>query len=397
MPSAMPSDRTLEQAQILVMLRVGPVHFRPAADYAGNYLAAPDRAARRRIARQLAHEHGLVLLSDWPMPALNVDCFVMQAGSEASIAQLAQALAADPRVESAQPMHLFHVLGRSDPLYPLQPAAARWHLSELHTFTTGKHVVIAELDSGVEVTHPDLQGQIALTRNFVDDGDYKAEAHGTEVAGIIAAREGNGIGIAGIAPDARLLALRACWQPAPADPAAVCSSFTLAKALQFALQSQAQIFNLSLSGPRDRLLERLLDVALAHEVTVVGAWDETSEGGFPATYPGVLAVAGEGADSRLTGVLRAPAQDIPTTMPGASFGFVTGSSFAAAQVSGLVALLRELSPGIHPVQLRAALTSATALGLAPQRPATIDACAAMANAGGRCACGCGTTTLGPRR
>ena len=223
----------------------------------------------------------------------------------------------------------------------------------------------------------------------MDGGDYRAEAHGTEVAGIIVARAGNGIGIAGIAPDAHLLALRACWQESPASQAALCSSFTLAKALQFALQSKVQILNLSLGGPRDRLLERLLDVALAHGVSIVGALDEAAgDGGFPAAYPGVLAVTGGHADSQLAGVLRAPGQDIPTTVPGAGFGFVTGSSFAAAQVSGLVALLRELSPAIHPAQLHAALEPGTALGLTTQRPAMIDACAAVTRASGRCVCDC---------
>ncbi len=398
-PAAIASTNSAQQqARILVMLRVAPAHFRPAADYAGNYLAAPDRAARRRIALQLAHEHRLVVLSSWPMPALGLDCFVMQAASSESVIALARALSADLRVESAQPMHLFRVLGDGDPLYPLQPAASRWHLSELHALTTGKGVVVAALDSGVELAHPDLRGQIALAQNFVDDGDYKAEAHGTEVAGIIVARAGNGIGIAGIAPGARLLALRACWQESPASPAAVCSSFTLAKALQFALKSKAQVLNMSLGGPRDRLLERLLDVALTRGVTVVGALDEVAgEGGFPAAYPGVLAVVGEHSRSQLPGVLRAPGQDIPTTVPGAGFGFVTGSSFAAAQVSGLVALLRQLSPAIHPPQLRAALQPGNTLGSLTQRPAMIDACAAVTRASGRCVCSChaaSTATMG---
>src|SRR5205085_10813719 len=134
-------------------------------------------------------------------------------------------------------------------------------------------------DSGVNASHPDLDGQIKLRRNFVDAYPDGAEAHGTAVAGIIAAREGNGLGIAGIAPGAKLLALRACWETA--GPPARCNSFTLGKAINFALMSDARVINMSLGGPRDRLLEALLDAALARGVTLVGAADPAQpDGGF---------------------------------------------------------------------------------------------------------------------
>ncbi len=389
------------QGQILIMLRAAAPHFRPDAGYAGGYDAAPGREARRRIARGLAREHGLRLLEDWPMPALGMDCFVMQASAGDSRSHLVQRLSADPRVAWAQAMHLFRVLGAGDPLYSVQPAAGRWHLAELHALAQGRRVVIAALDTGVEVDHPDLRGQVALARNFVDDAAYPAEAHGTEVAGIIAARADNGIGIAGIAPQARLLALRACWQQPGADGAAACSSFTLAKAMQFALQADGQVLNLSLTGPRDELLARMLDVALAQGVTIVGAVDaQAADGGFPASHPGVLAVAGDRTGSSIAGALLVPGQDIPTTTPGGGWRLVTGSSYAAAQLTGLVALLRELSPRIRPAQLRAALAPETGLGLATPRSMWIDACAAVARAIGRCACGCTASRTGspmPRR
>ena len=366
---------TAAQRQILVTLRSAPSHFRPDADYTGDYLTAPGRVARLRIARELARRYRLVVQDHWPIPALNLDCFVMRVADDAD-AHLLQQLSADPRVASAQPMHLFRTLAGDDPLYALQPAAARWQLDKLHARATGRHVTVAELDSGVELSHPDLRGQIDAARNFVDDGGYRAETHGTEVAGIIAAHADNGIGIAGIAPGARLLALRACWQTAAAADA-TCSTFTLAKALQFALQAHAQVINLSLTGPSDPLLAQLLDVALARRVAIVAAIDpQLGDGGFPASYPGVLAVAGDHDGSRVGGALQAPGHDIPTTEPGATWGFVNGSSFAAAQVSGLVAVLHELSPQLRPAQLRAALGRETALGSAAQRPAAIDACAA---------------------
>lgn len=377
--------------QILLTLRIPPRHFHPDADYTGDYVIAPGRVARRHVAEQLARRYHLMLLDDWPIPALKLDCFVMQVPDGPST-RLLQQLAADPRVASVQPMHLFRALARHDPLYVLQPMAARGHLAELQQRSTGRHVTLAELDSGVELVHPDLRDQRVAARNFVGEGAYPAEAHGTEVAGIIVAGADNGIGIAGIAPGAHLLALRACWQEASGG--ALCSSFTLARALQFALDANAQVINLSLGGPRDPLLAQLLDVALARRITVVAAADPAlADGGFPASLPGVLAVAGDDAGHLPAGVLRMPDRDIPTTLPGDRWGFVSGSSFAAAQVSGLVALLRELLPRVQPAQLRAALAPETALGSPVQRPAMIDACAAAMRVGGRCACDCAASNI----
>ena len=397
-------DAPTEGAQLLVMLRAPPQHFQPASAYGGSYRSSSDEAARRRIARQLAREHNLILIDDWPMPALGLDCFVMRAAQGVSTAELADLLAKDSRVESAQPMQLFHVLGQAekkgDPLYTLQPAASRWHLSELHDVATGKGVTIAEIDSGVDTTHPDLSGQVAQTHNFIDDNPYRAEKHGTEVAGIMVAHEGNGLGIAGIAPDAHVLALRACWEDPAYNASAICSSFTLAKALQFAMDSRASVLNMSLAGPDDRLLGRLLDVVMSRHITVVSAVDErATDGGFPASHPGVIAVAGDPAAHGPPGVLYAPGRDIPATVPGGAWDFATGSSFAAAQVSGLVALMRELSPEITTARLRDAMEPETTLGLATQRPAMIDACAAVARASGHCACDCtaaSVTSSAPR-
>ena len=405
---------TMVDRQLLLMLRVPPPHFRPEAGYGGGYRDSPGRDARRRVARSLARAHGLRLLDDWPMPALGLDCFVMEAPSADLRAQLLTQLAADPQVESVEPMQAFRVLatgraGGGDPLAATQPAMTDWHLRELHKLATGRHVTVAVLDTGVDAAHPDLRGQSLQTRNFIDGNAYAGETHGTAVAGIIAARADDGIGIAGIAPGVRLLGLRACSQLSRGG--AACSSFSLAKALQFALEAKTQVFNLSLTGPRDRLLGRLLDVALARGISVVGAVDvQAADGGFPASHPGVLAVAGLQRSQALpsgtlpSGVLRAPDRGIPAPRPGGGWNLVSGTSFAAAQVSGLVALLRELSPRLGATDLRAALsapaTSAPVastpigLGLAPKRPPSIDACAAVGRVAGRCACDCEVAQAG---
>ena len=379
--------------QFLVMLHLAAPHFRPDVNYNGSY-DARGADARRRVAEALAGKYGLKVVNGWPMPALGVDCFVMEASAETSLASLEEALARDPRVESVQRMQLFHVLAHNDRLYPLQPAAKAWHLAELHRLATGRHVRVAEVDTGVEVDHPDLAGRVLVQRNFVDESPEAGEAHGTQVAGIIAARADDAIGIAGIAPEADLIALRACWERGGGE-AAVCSSFTLARALQFALDRKAHVINLSLGGPRDRLLERLLEAAMSRGITVVGAVDpQARDGGFPASYPGVLAVAGEDVHDAPAGALLAPGRDIPTTTTAYTWGFVTGSSFAAAHVTGLVALLHELDPELRPAELKPLLARTTSGSVARTRE-VVDACAVVARIAGTCACACALAQEAP--
>jgi subtilisin family serine protease len=389
--------------QLLVMLRLPPPHYRPDSSYGGGYADDGTRAARRRQATELATAYGLKLVDDWPMPAIGIDCFVMEDPGSAPLERVLDALGRDPRVAWAQTVKDYRGLdganGRGgDPLLPLQPAARAWRLAELHRASTGRKVMVAVVDSGVDANHPDLAGQVALRQDFVanaaDAVTDAAESHGTAVAGIIAARAGNGQGIAGVAPQARLMALRACWETPRQETR--CNSFTLGKALHFAVINDAQVINLSLGGPPDRLLQTLIDTALARGIAVVGAVDpERADGGFPASWPGVIAVTASG-DRRLlpAGALQAPGADIPATLPGARWGMVSGSSYAAAQVAGLAALLVELRPAPASPWRRAFVTPArTSLvahagGARQEQAGSIDACATIARAADACVCLC---------
>ena len=378
--------------QVLVMLRLPARHFRPDGAYGGNYMNDGGQAARRRVAAAIAADHGLRLRESWPMPAIGVDCFLMEEPGTAPLAGLLAALATDARVVWAQALADYHGLASNDPLYPVQPAAQDWHLAALHRVSVGRNVTVAVIDSGVDTGHPDLAGQPGLRRNFVEDVPDAPEKHGTAVAGIIGARTGNGIGMAGIAPGARVMALRACWETG--GQAARCNSITLGKALNYALENSARIINLSLAGPPDRLLQALLDAALARGIIVIGAADPARpDGGFPASYPGVIGVARSGErHPQSAAMLYAPGTDVPTCMPGARWGMVSGSSYAAAHVAGLAALLAELQPRANGPALRRVLDASatrppTGAGTGPFT-GTIDACAALARAADSCVCLC---------
>lgn len=373
------------QRLVLVMLRLPAQHFRPDGAYGGSYVNDGGRAARHRTATTIAAAHGLRLRDSWPMPAIGVDCFLMEETGEAPLARVLDALAHDDRVVWAQPLGDFHGLASADPLYPVQPAAHDWHLAALHRASTGRNVNVAVVDSGVDGDHPDLAGQLGLRRNFVDDVPDAAEAHGTAVAGIIGARAGNGIGIAGIAPGAKVLGLRACWETG--GQAARCNSLTLAKAVNFALENKARIINLSLGGPPDRLLQALIDAALSRGVIVIAAADPARpDGGFPASYAGVIGVARTGDRHPASALLYAPGTDVPTCVPDARWGLVSGSSYAAAHVAGLAALLIALQPRADAQALRRMLAPA-----ALPTAGTIDACAALARAAESCVCLCTAT------
>jgi len=340
---AAPRDAAGEatQQRVLVMLRLPPEHLRPNTEYGGAYGDGMDSGARRRVAVRLARAHGLTVVDDWPMPLVGVDCFVLAVPAGRSAAALATSLSAEPSVAWSEPMNLYTGQAtHNDPLYLAQPAAREWRLADLHKVATGRNVRVAVIDSRVESNHPDLAGQVAINQNFVADRSSAPEQHGTAVAGIIAAKADNDLGIAGVAPAARLMALRACWQAEAS--ATLCDSLSLAKAMNFAITHSAQVINLSLSGPPDILLGKLVDVAERRRIAVVGAFDRRLPGGgFPASHPGVVAVADETRGETPAGVFAAPGRDVPTTLPGARWGLVDGASFAAAHVSGLLALTQE--------------------------------------------------------
>jgi subtilisin family serine protease len=362
--------------QILVMVQHPPDHYRPNAAYGGGYGDGMSRSERDRLARRIAKAHGLTLVEAWPMPMIGLDCFVMAVPTGRSTTSVAAEVSHDTDVQWAQPVALYEAQGGNvapnDPLFAAQPSARQWRLDDLHQLATGKGVKVAVIDSGIEARHPDLAGQLLVNRNFIAGQGGAIEQHGTGVAGIIAAKGDNRLGIMGVAPGARLLGLRACWQTTART---VCDSFSLVKALYFAIDQRADVINLSLSGPDDRLLRELVDRALERGSAVVAAYDpKRPGGGFPASVLGVTAVSDSPIAAGRGHVYTAPGRGVPTTQPGDRWFLVNGSSYAAAHVSGLLALLKQ--------RQRSASALVTLAG------GRIDACASLMRAAGGCDCSC---------
>jgi subtilisin family serine protease len=174
--------------------------------------------------------------------------------------------------------------------------------------------------------------------------------------------------------------LKACWERS--DGSASCNSFTLSQALATAIDRGAQVINLSLGGPADELLTRLLRVALARGMVVVGAMPPSgARDGFPLGVPGVIAV--QDAATPAAGVLGAPAREVLTLMPGGRYDFASGTSMAAAHVSGLAALLLQHQPGFDGPRIEKLLREQG--NLQPAMP--LNACRVLEAVEPRCRCG----------
>ena len=181
----------------------------------------------------------------------------------------------------------------NDPYIGLQHGFAAIEAGAAQQWSRGEGVSVAIIDTGVEVGHPDLVGRVAAARNFIDNdmSSFETDRHGTGVAGIIGADANNNLGIVGVAPSARLQIYKACQPLQPHSLEAQCNSFTLALALDAAIEAHAQIVNLSLGGPADPLLAQLVSFGQRRGMVFVGAVPEDGRlDGFPLGIAGVIAV-----------------------------------------------------------------------------------------------------------
>ena len=226
-------------------------------------------------------------------------------------------------------------------------------------------VRIAVVDSGVDVTHPDLAGKVAGTFNAVQPGTGVRDlvGHGTGVASIAAAATGNGVGISGAGYDSALLVAKV------ADRTGRIFTDDLAAGIVWAADSGADVINLSLGGPTSDALEKAaVDYAQRKGAVVVAAAgnDGTTTRQFPAALPGVLGVGATTVNGAARASfssygpwvdLAAPGRSIVLASPGGGYERADGTSFSAPLVSGAAALLAAFRPGRTADELREAITA----------------------------------------
>lgn len=296
----------------------------------------------------LLRKYQLTIMEKFELPVLRWRIYVFQ--TEENVSQLVKKLRKESGTVLVQPNYIYNTL--SDPLTSFQGISRELRLHEIHGYFKGRNTVVAIIDTGVDATHEDLRDAIRLQENCIESSPYKPEIHGTAIAGIIAARINN-FGIEGIAPEAKILALRACRQVSKDNPEGECYSVCLAKAISKAVEQNADIINISAGTKNsDSLVSKLIAASSEHGVILVApVGNDPSQKSpyFPASHPDVLAVAGTDFQGhfypnkdlvRHSSVV-APAANIFTTVPGNSHNYVNGTSFSSAIVSGILAVAKE--------------------------------------------------------
>ena len=316
-------------------------------------------AAARAQARAVAREYGLEVVDHWPIKSLTIYCYVYRVADPGDRSAVIARLQQDRRVESVQALQSFETSMDEDARYDdtyanLQHGLVALNISGAHRYSTGNGIRIAIVDSDADTKHEDLAGRLRKTVTLGDTSRAKDADHGTAVASIIGAHTNNATGIVGIAPGARLELFVSCWHDGQSGRV-VCDTFTLAKAIDALLAKPPQILNLSLTGPFDPLLERLLREAIRQNIVIIAAEPADLNPGndFPSTLDGVIGVSSSlrvdtaklAASAELQRVF-APGSEILVALPDNQYDLRSGSSLAAAHVSGVVALLLAVAPDL---------------------------------------------------
>ncbi len=235
--------------------------------------------------------------------------------------------------------------------------------------TTGSDaVIIAVLDSGIDLTHPDLKDKIVDGYNFILPGDPADDdyGHGTHVSGIAAASANNRVGIAGVSWGARVMPIKVL------DEKGSGSSYNLAKGICYAIDHGAKIINMSVGQRGSRWPCNMPEMELAfqyvktHDALLVMAAGNDGQDGVncPAAYDEVLSVGSTNSSDLLSSFsnygdrldIVAPGSDIYSTIPG-GYSYKSGTSMATPHVSGLAALIWSLDPSLSSAEVRQIIES----------------------------------------
>lgn len=339
---------------------------------AGEALVAIPKNADGLIPADLELAPGARLVSSFFSPVLCATIARIEGAKDATpeslVAKLPAGAAVVAHVEytsAAAEVSAFDPSAEPDPYREYQHALTQLDVERAWALSAGAGTTIALLDSAPDTTHPELGSVELLAADSEADAIPPIPAvHGSLLAGVIGATHGNNFGISGIAPAARVLAVPVC-KPQQAGGADRCALYDVLRGIDTAWEARAQVINLSLVGPSNRLLERAVARMERLNVLVVAAAgnEGTDTPRYPAAYPSVIGVGaidqdGERYSRTNTGLgveVYAPGVEILSTRPPSGFAFGDGTSLAAAHVSGALSVL--LGAGATPDEARAALSA----------------------------------------
>jgi hypothetical protein len=327
----------------------------------GELVAEIDDSLTSAQADEAARRHGLERLQSQHFPVVGVTIGLFRITGRRSVETVSREFATEAGVRSVQPNFRYLLQDqKAAPTEgdPAQYALAKLRLPEAHTLAHGANVTIAVIDSGIDARHPELANAIADSFDALGSKDGP-HVHGTGIAGAIVAHAR----LMGSAPAARILAIRAFGTTPNGEES---NSFVVLKGLDYAVAHGAQIVNMSFAGPRDALIERGIAAVAAKDIVMVAASGNAGPKSpplYPAANSNVIAVSATDAQDRLFAAsnrgsyiaVSAPGVDIFLPAPDEKYQMTSGTSFSAAYISGLAALMLERNPALKPGEVRAIL------------------------------------------
>ena len=335
-------------------------------------LFAVANTAPQTLESAVAQTYGLTILERVPLTLINQRVIRLRIPSTNNVPAIVTALQGDTRITGAQANYLYRAQQQagSELSGGLQYALTKVKAQRALELARGNGVRIAIIDTGIDAEHPDLTNTITKSYNAIGDRNPTVDDHGTSIAGIIA---GRGL-VRGIAPDAKLLAIRA-FMPGTTGGPRLATSVILLRGIDWALQQNARVLNLSFAGPRDPLLLKALRITSEKKAIIVAAAGNggaKSAPAYPAAYEEVIAVTATDTTDQLYEkanqgnyiVIASPGVDILAPTTKGAHAMQSGTSFAAAHVSAILALMLERNPALSQDEALAILIS-TARDLGP--------------------------------
>ncbi|QIO99528.1 S8 family serine peptidase [Bradyrhizobium symbiodeficiens] len=341
---------------------VTPVVAGNLRSFANEFVAEIDGTMSPGDADALARRHGLTRISSESFPLIGATFGLFRITDGRPYETVRREFATDGSVRSVQPNFRYVLQDqKSTPPSegdPAQYALTKLRLPQAHTLAHGANVTVAVIDSGIDTRHPELANSIA--DNFDALGSAEGpHVHGTGIAGAIVAHDR----LMGSAPEARIIAIRAFGGT---NGGAESSSYIILRSLNYAAEHGAQIVNMSFAGPKDAVIERAIAATAARGLVLIAAAGNAGAKSpplYPAANPNVIAVSATDQKDRLFTAsnrgnyiaVAAPGVDIFLPAPDGKYQMTSGTSFSAAYVSGVAALLLERNYALKPEALRMTL------------------------------------------
>lgn len=292
----------------------------------------------------------------------SLNLYVVSLPANASEQAVAHALAQHPHIKFAEvDQFVAPDLVPNDPYY-----GSEWHLQTMHVpaawnYSIGTGVTVAILDSGIDATHPDLQGQLVPGWNFFDNNSNTADVygHGTKVAGVVAAVGYNSIGVAGISWGSQLMPVRVT------DTTGTGTWSAIASGLNWAADHGAKVANLSFAVQASSSTQTAAQYFKNKGGVVVNS--AGNYGTLDSTAPSdalISVSATDGTDTLASWSsygpyvdLSAPGVSIWTTTMGGGYSAVSGTSFSSPATAAVAALMMTANPALSPTQIVSLLES----------------------------------------